>query len=166
MADLRSPSPATGATTTTGAGGHPAPARDRVPLAALWFGVFGAPAAWTVQVLVNLALASHACFPRLFPLAAPVTGGLRGIVVGVSLVAIAVSAAAAVVAWGTWRRTRDEHQQGSGRAREHSSGAALLETGEGRTRFMALAGVLTGVTFLLVTILNTAAIFLVSPCGA
>ena len=146
--------------------GHPAPERGRASLAALWFGFFGAPAAWTVQVLVNLTLASHACFPRLFPLAAPVTGGLRGIVFGVSLAAIAVCVAAAGVAWGAWRRTRGEHQPASGRGREHTPGSALLETGEGRTRFMALAGELASVTFLLVTVLNTAAVFLVTPCGA
>jgi len=148
------------------AAGHPAPERERASLGALWFGFFGAPAAWTVQVLVNLALASHACFPALFPLAAPVTGGLRVITFAVSLVAVAVGTAATVVAWRTWRRTRGEHQHASGRGREHAPGSALLETGEGRTRFMALAGVLTSVTFLLVSILNTAAIFLVGPCAA
>jgi len=145
--------------------GHPAPERGRVPLWMLWFGFVGAPAAWTVQTLVNTPLAAHSCYPRLTPLGTPTTGGLRGIAFVVSLAALAVCVAATVVAWRTWWRTREEHQQGTGRGRQHQPSAALLETGEGRTRFMALAGVLTSVTFLVVSAMNTAAIFLVSPCG-
>ena len=144
---------------------HPAPARGKAPLSALWFGFAGAPAAWSVQTLVNLSLSAHSCFPRLTPLSAPATPGLRGIEFGVSLLALAVCLAAASVAWRTWWRTRDEHQRGTGRGRDHQPGPALLETGEGRTRFMAFAGVLTSVTFLAVCAINTAAIFLVSPCG-
>jgi hypothetical protein len=145
--------------------GHPAPARGHVPLSALWFGLAGAPAAWSVQTLVNLSLASHSCFPRLTPLASPATSGLRGIAFVVGLVALVVCVAATAVAWRTWWRTREEHQQGTGRGREHEPSSALLETGEGRTRFMALAGVLTSVTFLVVSAINTAAIFIVTPCG-
>jgi hypothetical protein len=92
-------------------------------------------------------------------------GGLRGIAFVVSLAALAVCVAATGVAVRMWWRTREEHQQGTGRGRQHRPSAALLETGEGRTRFMALAGVLTSVTFLVVSAVNTAAIFLVSPCG-
>jgi hypothetical protein len=145
--------------------GHPAPARSRVPLSALWFGFVGGPAAWAVQTLVNTPLSAHSCYPRLTPLSSPTTGGLRGIEFVVSLVALVVCLAAAAVAWGTWWRTRQEHQQGTGRGRQHQPGSALLETGEGRTRFMALAGVLTSVTFLVVSAMNTAAVFIVSPCG-
>lgn len=144
--------------------GHPAPARREVRLSTLWFGLVGAPAAWSVQTLVNLPLSAHACYPRLTPLSAPMTAGLRGIAFVVSLAALALCLAAAAVAWRTWWRTRGEHQQGSGRGREHQPSSALLETGEGRTRFMALAGVLTSITFLVVSAANTAAIFLVSPC--
>ena len=148
------------------AAGHPAPERGSASLAALWFGLLGGPAAWSILTLVNLPLASHACFPRLYPLAAPVTGGLRGMAAAVGIAAIAVCVAALVVSWGAWRRTRGEHQQGSGRGRAHDPGSALLETGEGRTRFMALAGVLTSILFLLASAAHLAAIFLVSPCGA
>ena len=64
---------------TQPADGHPAPARRQVPLSALWFGFVGAPAAWSVQTLVNLSLTSHTCYPRLTPLLTPTTGGHRGI---------------------------------------------------------------------------------------
>ena len=145
--------------------GHPAPARGRVSLSALWFGLFGAPAAWSVQTLVNYTVAAHGCYPRLVPLASPVTGALRGIVFGVSLAMLVVGGAATGVAWRTWRATREEHQGSSGRADRHDMRTALLETGEGRTRFMALAGVLTSLTFVIVSLAHTAVVFLVPPCA-
>ena len=157
--DVAAPAPS-----SSGAG-HPAPQRGRTSLAALWFGLAGAPAAWSVQTLVNLPVASHSCFPRLYPLWTPAVGSTRGIVLGVSLAALATCVAAALVAWRSWGRTREEQQEGSGKGREHREGAALLETGEGRTRFMALAGVMTSVVFLLVSAAHAATLLFVSPCG-
>ena len=142
---------------------HPAPARAHVALPALWFGLFGGPVAWSIQTLVNLPIASHGCFPRLSPLESPITA-VRGIAFFVSLLALAVCVAAATVAFRSWSRLRREHQEGAGRGREHPPAAALAETGEGRTRFMALCGILTSLTFLVVSLVHTAAVFLVSPC--
>ena len=150
---------------TTAGDSHPAPSRARVRRAALWFGLLGGPIAWSVQTLINLPVASHGCFPRLTPLDAPITGAMRGIAFVVSLAALAIGLAAAAVAWRSWRHTRDEQQSGTGNARQHGAEHALLETGEGRTRFMALAGVLTSVTFLVASAIHAAAIFLVLPCG-
>jgi hypothetical protein len=145
--------------------GHPAPERARIRSGVLWFGLFGGPVAWSVQTLVNLPVVSHACYPRLFPLDAPATPGLRGIVFVVGILAMLVSVAAAVSAWRAWRLIRHEHQEHSGRANQHQAEAAALETGEGRTRFMSLAGVLTSTTFVLVTLVNLSTVFLVSPCA-
>ena len=144
--------------------GHPAPDRARVALPALWFGLFGGPFAWSAQTIVNLAVASHACFPRLSPVREPSVAGLRAIVFAVSLVAVLTCATAMAVAWRAWSKTRGEHQGGAGRATAHDRSTALLETGEGRTRFMALAGLLTSVTFLVVSGAHAATVFLVSPC--
>jgi len=137
----------------------------RVGLSALWFGLYGGPLAWTVQTLVNLPVAAHGCFPRLEPLSSPTIGGLRAVVVGVSIVALAVCVAATAVAFRSWARTREEHQSSAGSARAHAPANALAETGEGRTRFMALAGLLTSATFLVVSLVHLASIFLVSPCA-
>ena len=156
----------TAATTSQPSGtSHPAPSRAQIALPALWFGLFGGPVAWSIQTLVNLPVASHGCYPALSPLEAPISG-VRGIAFIVSLFALAICVAAAVVAFRSWTRLRGEHQEGSGRAREHTPAAALAETGEGRTRFMALCGVLTSLTFLVLSLTLTAAIFLVSPCAS
>ena len=144
---------------------HPAPARVHVGLAALWFGLFGGPAAWSLQTLINLPVAAHGCFPRLEPLSSPIGGGVRASVIIVSVMALAICVAAAAVAFRSWRRTRDEHQASAGSARGHAPATALAETGEGRTRFMALAGVVTSLTFVVVILVHTASIFLVSPCA-
>jgi len=146
--------------------GHPAPARGNVALWTLWFGFLGAPLGWTLQTLANTAVASHGCYPQLFPLDKPLTGGMRGILFVISIVAIAAAVAALAVSFSTWRRTNSEHQEKSGNAaRGHDQSTAALETGEGRTRFMAMSGVLTSIVFLVVILAHTAAIFVVIPCG-
>lgn len=146
--------------------GHPAPARGNVALWTLWFGFLGAPLGWTLQTLANTAVASHGCYPQLFPLDKPLTGGMRGILFVISVVAIVAGVAALAVSFSTWRRTNSEHQEKSGTAaRGHDQSTAALETGEGRTRFMAMSGVLTSIVFLVVILAHTAAIFVVIPCG-
>lgn len=144
---------------------HPAPQRTSIRSSMLWFGLLGGPIAWSVQTLANTAIAAHGCYPQLFPLHASATPGMRGILFGVSLVMIAVAVAALATSWSSWRRTRTEHQDRSGAGRAHGHGTAALETGEGRTRFMALAGFMTSVTFLIVIVAHTAAVLVVIPCA-
>jgi hypothetical protein len=135
---------------------HPAPGRHAVSPGALWFGLFGAPAAWSVQLMANYALTAHGCFPGSEPRATPYFGGLSTLVLVISAAALAVAAAAGGAAWRSWRTTRAEHPGGH----EH-----LLETGAGRTRFMALAGLLLSGLFLLGVVMAAIPLFLVPPCG-
>ncbi|MGI8509426.1 MAG: hypothetical protein ACR2MQ_08880 [Gemmatimonadaceae bacterium] len=136
---------------------HPAPARNAIGLLPLWFGLFGAPAAWSVQELIDYPIAAHTCYPRLYPLPSPTIGhgALWGITMAVSVVALVVAIAAGLVAVHVWRQTREE-------TGGHSSWA--LDTGEGRTRFMALSGLLTSVAFILGILAHTATILSVPPC--
>jgi hypothetical protein len=136
--------------------GHPAPRRDRASLAALWFGLFGAPLAWSVQELVNTPVVGHACYPKTEPLPSPSFHATVGFALGVSVVTALVALAALLTAASTWRSVRRGHQG------EH---AALLEVGEGRTRFMALAGILLGVVFLLGIVMHAVPLFILPPCG-
>ncbi len=191
--------------------GHPAPARGDASYAALWFGIFGAPAAWSVQSLADYALAAHTCYPGLYPRGTPDFGGLQAVTLAVSLAAVAVGVGAGLLAYREWTRTRGEGggggegsadhapqgaQQGAGRTGGGSAndragrgdadrggtdragtdrGAprlggttnvrAALEIGEGRTRFMAMSGILTSLVFVTASVLHGIAPFLVPPCG-
>jgi hypothetical protein len=141
----------------TGAPKHPAPARDQIALGTLWFGLFGAAAAWSVQTVANYVVASHTCFPRLYPLATPTIGraALWWIVVIVSLVALVIGVLGGLAALRSWRATREE-------TGGHAHWA--LETGEGRTRFMASAGLVTSGIFIIAILVNAASAVLVNPC--
>lgn len=134
---------------------HPAPAAHGVARAALWFGLFGAPLVWSLQLLVNYALVAHACYPRSEPRATPVFGGLWTFTLVASLVALAVALGAGGTAWRSWRISRHEHRGDAGES---------LEVGEGRTRFMALAGMLMSGIFLLGIVMAAIPLFLVTPC--
>lgn len=137
--------------------GHPAPARGNVRTATLWFALFGAAAAWSVQELVDYSIAAHACYPAMFPLRVPTIGhgGLWGITVAVSIVMLAVAVAAGIVSIHAYRQTRTEN---GGRS------SWALETGEGRTRFMALSAVLTSSVFTLGILIHLGTILVIPPC--
>jgi hypothetical protein len=133
--------------------GHPSPGRESVRLELLFFGLCAAPIAWTLQFLINYGLASHACYPR--DMSQP-EGGLWYGPLAINLVAILVSLAAAIVSYAMWRSARREHSGASGQA---------LEVGEGRTRFMALLGMMTGLGFLFATICDTVVLLVERQCG-
>jgi uncharacterized membrane protein len=151
------PAPGAAAEPTTNGVGHPAPSRHRVSPLALWFGLVGAPAAWSAQLLIDYPFAAHACYPHLVPLTAPFMGRGRlwTILAIVSIAAVLVSLAALAVAYRSWRATKDE---AAGETHE------ALDSGEGRTRFMAMAAVMTGTLFSLAAITHGISLLLVSPC--
>jgi hypothetical protein len=122
---------------------HSAPAEHAVPLGALWFGLFGAPVVWSIQLMLNFALVAHSCFPASEPRTTPIFGGLGFTVTLVSVVALVIALAAGTTAWRSWRATRRE----------------------GRTRFMAIAGMLVSGLFVLGVVMNSIPLFLVSLCG-
>lgn len=131
---------------------HPAPHRQRVGMLALGFGIVGAPLAWNIELLAGAALSGHQCFPRYLPLAVPLWTGTWGFLLATSVVAIVMGIAAGLVAWRSWRRTRDE-KPGS------------VHGGEGRTRFMAMCGLLSSGLFLVALVFTLAAIVLVPLCS-
>jgi hypothetical protein len=130
---------------------HPAPYRHRVGLLALGFGLVGAPLAWNTELLIGSALSGHQCYPRLLPLAQPLWMGTGWVLWAMSLAALVLGIAAMLVAWRSWLRTRDEKP-------------STAHGGEGRTRFMALSGVLTSGLFLIALVFTIAAVALVPLC--
>lgn len=118
---------------------------------ALGFGILGAPLAWNVELLVGSALSGYQCFPRYVLLAAPGWTGTWGLLLLMSLIAIIVAIAATLVSWRSWRRTCDE-KPGS------------VHSGDGRTRFMAMCGLLCSGLFMIALLFTLAAIVLVPVC--
>jgi hypothetical protein len=135
---------------------HPAPAVRVVAPVALWFGLFGAPVVWSLQLLTSYALVAHGCYPDAEPMTMPVVPGLRTLVLGTGAAALAVALLAGSLAWRNWRATQHEPEG------EHE---ALLEVDEGRTRFMAFAGMLLSAVFVIGILMNVVPLLLLRPCG-
>lgn len=150
------PTPASAATPGPAQGVHPSPQRDQVGAWAMWFCILGAPAAWSLQQLVNAPLFEHGCYPKDAPIASPIWANAGGVAVAVEAVAIVVCILAGLTAWRNWRRTRDE---------KAGSGHHLMEAGDGRSRFMAMVGLICSGLFLLATLFSTGILFMVQPCN-
>ena len=134
---------------------HPAPRRDIVSTRVLWFGIFGAPAAWALQTIVDYGLVAHFCFPGDKPRLAPTFDALRGTGIVVSVIVIIVALLAMTTALRSWNATRHGHDA------EHHE---LLEVGEGRARFMAYAGVLLSAVFLFAVLMNAVPLITNAMC--
>ena len=134
---------------------HPAPNRGEASLLALWTGLALGPAAWFVQLTLETMLLSNACYPGdvAFVGALP---GLYAVVLVIDMVALAVVALAALVAWRTWRRTVREKSGG---------GHRLMASGDGRTRFMAMSGMIASGMMAMAVIYALISHALLRGCG-
>ena len=136
--------------------GHPSPQRHRANPWAVGFALLAAPSAWITQLLINVGLASYACYPHDVPLAHASYGWLHTFLIAVNLIALLLCAAAGGAAWRLWQATRHERP---------GSGHHLLESGDGRTRFFAMVGVLTSTLFLVAVLLQASNVFVVPSCS-
>jgi hypothetical protein len=138
--------------------GHPAPHRHKVSLASLLFGFWGGPIAWIGQLFFNYGLSSNACYPGRTPLT-EIPVGWRWIdpaLLAFDVAALLVGAAAAFAAYRAFAITREEME---------GDPHHLLEVGEGRSRFLALCGLITAGGFLLIMLFNTLSLLLVPLCA-
>ncbi len=138
--------------------GHPAPHRQKVSLSSLLFGFWGAPIAWITQLCANYGLSSTVCYPGVRPVV-QVPAGWRWITPALFVVdalALLVAVAAAVVAFRAFSITKEEREG------DHHH---LIEVGEGRSRFLALCGLVTAGGFILVMVFNTLSLILVPLCA-
>ena len=134
---------------------HPAPKRHAVRLSESFFALFGGPLAWFVQLNLGFALASQPCFrdgertvtPHWHP------DWTWTAMITVTVIACVIGLWAALMSWRAYARTRDEE------AGDHRH---VLEVGSGRTRFLAMWGVVLGAGAAIATAL-TAVAFLVLP---
>jgi len=136
--------------------GHPAPHRHNVPLAALIFGLAAAPVAWITQTSLNYLVASRACYPFEARKLQVVVDGLWPMLISATVVALIIGILAGLVSWRAWRATREEH---------HGGGHQAIEVAEGRTRFLALSGMMISALFVAAVLFNVVGLFIVPPCG-
>ncbi len=140
--------------------GHDAASRGRpdatgVGRGALWFGLFGAPFFWSVQIITAYAVAAHTCFPQREPLLTSGSPGTWAVAAVIIAVAFIGSVAALATAMATWRATRNE---------PGGSNAAVLDVAQERTRFMSYAGILLGGLFTGGVVLSGLALVLTPIC--
>lgn len=126
---------------------------SRIPLL---IGFLTGPIVWSIHELLSEILISAACSTGSDGFRHPMLGGIMAwqlILLLVGLVLAAVVAAAGVVAFRAWRRSR------LGTAETGAHGGA-----EGRSGWMALAGVLVSTMFLFGIVEATLPIFWLSGC--
>ena len=136
----------------------PAPHANRVKLHELFFGLFGGPLAWYLQLIAAYGFASQPCFRGGLRMAMPLptlqwTSSAMTLAVAAAVVVALLSL---LVSWRAFRRTQEE---AAGRT------AHLAEMGAGRTRFLALWGVLLGSAFALATVMTAVALITLPRCA-
>lgn len=134
---------------------HPSAGRPEAKLSLLLYGLVAAPCAWILAQVFCSTLASQACHPKYEPLATTsISGAPLAQAIALGLAGV-ICASGAFVAYEAWAQTRGEHRGGS---------QTLLEIGEGRARFMALAGLLTSLGFLVAVVFSIPAVIFVPLC--
>lgn len=133
---------------------HPSPHRRAVGLAQLTYGLAAAPTGWLCAQIAASGLAQAACFPGPEPLTSAAFG-VAPLDLVLLFLSLLISASAALAAFAAWRRTRGEQAGGT---------HALVEVGEGRSRFMAFAGLLTSLGFMAAGLFSLPAALLVPAC--
>ena len=136
---------------------HPAPHRDKVGLAALFYGLFAAPIVWAGDLMVAYGLIGHACYPGDQPLGQPTAemGFVWPLVLACHLIALVLIASGILTSYRNWRLT--------GPPEGHSH--HLIERGEGRTRYFGIIGMGFGVMFFLITVVETLSLAFVPLCA-
>lgn len=136
---------------------HPAPARRRVPGLRVLAGIAGAPLAWVAQMSLSEPLAAQTCYPGTHPLALPMLPSLRLLLAAISIACLLAALACGAQAWSDWRAVRAEQPP--------EKPEAAVDTGAGRTRFLALLGLMSSALFAAAILFTALAALLIAPCG-
>lgn len=123
--------------------------------------LFGAPAAWVIQMSLSEPIAAYTCYPHQVPLSAPLWVNLPAILATISLTCLAGGLLSGYVAWHLWRQAENHRLAGTGKG-----GNVLEVDGGGQTRFLAMLGILSSFVFIIAILFTSCAVLLVSPCSA
>jgi hypothetical protein len=141
---------------------HPAPERNRAGLATLFFGLLAGPIAWAARLLFNYGIATHSCFPGSTPMIGAARQWVRITFISIDAAAIVIAGSAALVSYRAWNRKR---RTVSGDIEAPEQAWELIQIGEGRTRFLAIWGMMTGVGFALALVFDLMSPWVVPLCG-
>jgi hypothetical protein len=133
---------------------HPSPLRDKVSPWLLSAALFAAPTAWFVQLNISVLLGMRRCSGLGEDAASPM---VTSVLVAVGLAALLIVLLALWAAGRSWKLSRSE--AGGGR---HGA----LTSGHGRTRFLALAGIIGNSMFLIAIGFSLIIPLLVVSCPA
>lgn len=136
---------------------HPSPHRERVGVAALFYGLFIAPLVWAGNLMITYALATHACYPGHDPLvqATPGFGFAWPLILALFLATLVLCASGFAVSWRNWLISGAESE-----GHVHH----LLDAGEGRTRYLSVIGMAYGMLFFVLTVLGVITLAIVPLC--
>jgi hypothetical protein len=149
--------PPAGGSASDGKHGRGEPRRAGHGLLTTLCGLFGAAAMWVLQTEIGEALAAQACYPRRTPLAAPQWPWLMPTLSAVSVGALLIGIVGAGIAWRNWRMACEAYS---------GSAHSVADTSRGRVRFLAMAGLMLSLLFLVGLVASGFAVLLVSPCSA
>lgn len=122
----------------------------------LFAGMVIAPLAWALQLLTGYTLAAHACYPADIALSEPLWPHLRWLVAGISGALWLVLLTGCAIAWTNWKATGRQSDVAPDR---------IIQSGDGRPRFMALCGLVVSGLFAIVLLFTTVGILWVPSCG-
>jgi len=136
----------------------PSPQRERAWSAAVAFGLLGGPGAWFIQLCSGYPLATWPCFPHDLrgTSVVPGSGWTWPALIAILIAGVLLALGAFLVSWRTWQRSQ---LQASGAQRE------ALEIGAGRTRFLALWGMIYGAGFAIATLITAVAYIVLPRCA-
>jgi hypothetical protein len=135
---------------------HPAPHRDRVRLAGLIGALFLPPLAWSLHLVANYSVAVRSCYPDGAPQVSPSLDKLWLILIIVDVVSLVISATAAAMAYRNWTASARELAE---------TDSPMVETGEGRTRFLAIWGLLIGIGFFVAVGFDLVGLWILPICS-
>lgn len=125
---------------------HPSPARGELPRWRVIVGLTLAPAAYALLVVTGYTIAANACAAQLRPSVA---------VVLVTFLALVAILAGLGISISNFRRTRHEGSGGH---------AGVQDIGDGRTRFLAYAGLCASGLFALAVVVQLTSFVLLNQC--
>jgi hypothetical protein len=136
--------------------GHPAPHREAGPPLLFLFALFGAPAAWLIELLIGFAVTSYTCdMHQTRGSLAAVPAWVTPVIAVVNILALLIGALALLAGVVLLRRTQGEHEARSGEP---------IDVGEGRTRVLAVWAIVGSIIFIVALLTNTFSLSLVSIC--